>query len=283
MTSPMNAFSRLVPAATRERLSQLLSRAIAQQVAPLVERLGAVEARLGAMEARLSALEKKASTSIRVETVTDVAKEADAARAFWANHPIQDYYRHRQPQTDLVIGEVAKITGGGSVSVLELGCNLGRNLHFLREELSKRGVAVKVRGLDVNAPVIEEGRRSFGFTADELQTADERSLEQLKDGSFDCAFTVSVLDHLPDIQATCRHLLRIAPKLLVFVELDVGATGKVQGSVEGSPIVGFSYSFDYVRILRELGATILVDRPVSLGAGVAGMYRLITATALPQG
>ena len=281
----MNAYPRLFPLAARERLTQAFGRLVAQHLSPVLERLTALDARLAAVESRIGAMETKVaktpSACIRVETVTDIAREADAARAFWAEHPIQDYYRFRQPQTDLVIAEVEKIANEKGISVLELGCNLGRNLHFLREVLSKKGLPVKVRGLDVNGPVIEEGRRSFGFTAAELQIADERSLEQIADGAFDCAFTVSVLDHLPDIRETCRHLLRVAPKLLVFVELDVGASGKVQGTVDGSPIVGFSYSFDYVRILRELGATILVDRPVSLGAGVAGMYRLVTATASP--
>ncbi len=237
--------------------------------------LARLEQAVAALDARVQKLEAQPPPSfVSVTHVADVDREAEDARAYWRDHPLQDYYKVHQPQTDLVIEAIRGLVGDAAAPrVFELGCNVGRNLHFIRQAIPGASVV----GIDVNDRAIAEGRQLFGHSADELRVADETSLSKLESKSFDVAFTVSVLDHLPDPRAATADLLRIARHGVVLLELDVGATGRVQGSVEGREIVGYSYSFDYVRILEELGAKVLENRKDSLGPGVLAQYRLLVA------
>ena len=89
-------------------------------------------------------------------------------------------------------------------SVLEVGANVGRNLHWIRRALPRSAS----RAFDVAGQNVTEGRSLFGFTPDELWVGDERSLTSLPDDYVDLVFTVSVLDHIPDVATSLAEMLR---------------------------------------------------------------------------
>lgn len=216
---------------------------------------------------------------VHVTPIDSLPTEVGLAREYWRTQPLEAYYREHQPQTQLLIDQLLQIGGEAPVtSVFEFGSNMGRNLHFVRAAC---GPGVEVLGMDVNPDAVAAGRQHFGFTSQELRVGDDESLAAIPSDRFDVVCTVSVLDHLPDVATALGHLLRVARRRFVCIELDVGATGKVTGRVAGQEIVGYSYSFPYGDIVRRLGGHVEVDEPVSLGPGILGRYRLLVAVPPP--
>jgi SAM-dependent methyltransferase len=195
-----------------------------------------------------------------------VKRERQRARVFWQASPTNDYYRQFQPQTLLLMHILRSI---GSRSVLELGCNVGRNLYWIKRFLP----GIRVAGLDVNPNAIVAGKALFGFTDDELWVADDDSLTGIGAGSFDAVFTVSVLDHLPEIEDTVRQMLRIAKRRVLLIELALSEFGQINDP----RCIDCSYSHDYVGIFSRLRCDIVSHAPAPLGEGILEHYEFFEA------
>ena len=100
----------------------------------------------------------------------------------------------------LVAGVVASMKPR---SVLEFGCNGGRNLDLIR----KLNPDATYRGVDVNPLNVNRGREIFGL---DLVVGDEHWLKNQPTDSVEVAFTVSVIDHIPFPEESLRQLIRIA-------------------------------------------------------------------------
>jgi SAM-dependent methyltransferase len=200
---------------------------------------------------------------VRPITAQDIADEQVRAREFWRLSPTNLYYRQFAPQTLLLIH---LLRGIGAQSVLEVGCNVGRNLNWIRRYVP----GIHVAGLDVNPDAIVAGREYFGFSEQELWVADDRSLGRLADRSYDAIFTVSVLDHLPEIEETLRHMLRIARQRLFLIELVLPSFGRI----DDPRCIDCSYSHDYLSILRGLACKQVRAEPTPLAEGILEHYQL---------
>jgi len=171
-------------------------------------------------------------------------------------------------------------------SVLEFGCNYGRNLVAIRE----RDPGVRVLGIDVNAAAVARGRRHHGLP---LRIGDERVLRELRGSKFDVAFTVSVLDHVPDPEPILQDLLRIAAKAVLLLEPWLGVEGKIVRDVDGTGTPRetdpYCYSWDYARMLERYAPAHEVSiEPYDLGGPMwSAHYALFTArprrAASPRG
>jgi|GEM_PF-2338548 len=173
--------------------------------------------------------------------------ESAAARHYWASMGLQSGYVRDVPWAHAMADEVLR---SSPRSVLEFGCNFGRNLRAIRA----RDPAVAVVGFDVNAAAIAAGRHTSGL---DLRVGDERDLEVVPDGAIDVAFTLSVLDHLPHPEAALSQLLRLAHDRVLLVEPWLGVEGRVlldtderTGSERQTD--PYCYSWDYCRMLTRL-------------------------------
>jgi len=200
---------------------------------------------------------------VRPITAQDLVDEQLRARDFWRASPTNLYYRQFQPQTLLLLHLVRS---SGARSVLELGCNVGRNLNWIRHSIP----GIRVAGLDVNPDAIAVGRDYFGFNDQQLWVADDTSLARLADDSFDVIFTVSVLDHLPDIEDTLRQMLRIARKRLFLIELVLPTFGRI----DDPRCIDCSYSHDYLAMLQRLPCRRVTVEPAPLAEGILEHYQL---------
>lgn len=174
------------------------------------------------------------------------AGEVEDAKEHWAGDGVRTFYRDTKPWAD----EIVQLTHDlGARSVLEFGCNIGRNLHAIAEKLPD----VRLVGVDINREAVELGREHTGL---DLRYGDERALAEFDAGEFDLVFTVSVLDHIPDIREVCRLLTRCAAKCVYLLEVTLPIEGKVvrhfdhkRGGVRDS--TGASYSWDVARFLKD--------------------------------
>lgn len=194
-------------------------------------------------------------------------EEIRLAKKFWSNYPMDSYYQNFQPQTQILLDNLSDIA---FKNIFEFGCNMGRNLYFVKEFYPN----AKIYGVDVNKKAIREGRKLFGFDKHVLIEGDELYLKQLKSNSFDVVFTISVLDHLPEIEKTLKNLLRIAKKRVILIEL---VFPKI-GTFASKEVVPFSYSHNYLKLLAKISSEhkfkIITQKKVHLGPGILRYYHL---------
>lgn len=183
--------------------------------------------------------------------------EAREARDWWADRKLMGYYMQDQPWTGSLVDAILET---GPRRIVELGCNVGRNLRAIRD----RDANVELVGIDVNAQAVEWGRRKWGL---DLRHGDASLLEA---DAYDLAFTVSVLDHIPDPTDAIEALVFAAPRL-VLVEPWVGIEGPVESH---NP---YTYSWNYLTRLRDLGMAVTDRRfPISKKS-IGPDYRLYKA------
>src|SRR5260370_6213152 len=110
--------------------------------------------------------------------------DMEGVKEFYCDSTAQPfYYEDRPPLYATMVSEL--IASLKPSSILEFGCNAGRNLDLIRRLLPR----ARLVGMDLNRKAIEVGRRRFGL---DLRVADETSLASFPDSSFEVTFTASV-------------------------------------------------------------------------------------------
>ncbi len=176
-----------------------------------------------------------------------VTETADAKK-YWSSLKLQDFYK--QPETHWSRFMAEQILSFRPRSVLEFGCNAGRNLESLR----LRAPTLKLQGIDVNTEAVEFGRRERNL---DLVQADETFFREKADGAFDVVFTVSVLDHLASPKPVLTEMVRVARLAVLLLEPTLGEDGKVVRNIhpstgEGMETTPYTYSWDYEKLSAGL-------------------------------
>lgn len=224
-------------------------------------------------------------SELKLQTTTPDADEDASAKSYWSTTEFQSRgYGKRPPHYAREIARL--IVGLGASSVLEFGCNAGRNLELLGQAAAAAGAPVPRRlGLDINAESIAVGVDEWGL---DLRVGDELMVAEMEPGSWDLVFTVSVIDHIPHPRSALEALARAAGRWLLLLEPHDQHTGRVEqyrsAFVDGEgEVTPFSYVHDYDRLLGELGMTEVLDIPMPTGLARLGpLYRLRLLAADPS-
>jgi SAM-dependent methyltransferase len=202
------------------------------------------------------------------EELTDL--EAKDAKNYWSSLPVPGFYK--QPQThwsEFMADQVLRLKPR---SVLEFGCNVGRNLLAIRE----RAPTLILRGVDINAEAVAFGRQERGL---DLLHGDETFLPAQPNDSFDVIFTVSVIDHLPNPKPVLTEMVRVARLGVLLLEPSLGAEGKVletlspqnEGLTKATP---YSYSWDYAKLVTGLPVEFSKEHYPLSGTSLGAYYWL---------
>ena len=185
------------------------------------------------------------------------------ARSYWAERKLMRYYMEDQPYTAGIVKDVLKT---GPTSVVEFGCNTGRNLAAIR----RVDPTVVLLGIDINAKAVAWGKRTWGL---DLHVGDEAMLESMA-GLFDVAFTCSVIDHLPDPERALRALTGAAHRLLL-VEPWTGTEEALDGE--------YTWSWDIAGRLRDMGMHVTSRKyPITSTSRNGRHYRMFRAEPLAK-
>lgn len=194
---------------------------------------------------------------------TEVAK----AKEFWRQYEVKTWYKVDKPWTSLLANLVRDLK---PKSILEFGSNVGRNLIHIQSEFPE----IKCVGIDINPEAINFGKKS-GL---DLRVGDEKTLYKFNSGEFDLVFTVSVLDHIADINDVCKALLHCASKHIYCLEVTLPVEGKIikhfdhkTGQVKDT--TGASYSWFIDRYIQNHPKVLHIEkRPVYLHDAALGPY-----------
>lgn len=112
-----------------------------------------------------------------------------------------------------------------SASVLEIGCNVGRNLNCLLDH-----GYTKLTGVEINANALAMLRQSFprlAATATLINSPLEEVAPRFRDGQFDVIYTMAVLMHIhPDSDEMFTHIARAASGHVITIEDETFGGGR---------------------------------------------------------
>jgi ubiquinone/menaquinone biosynthesis C-methylase UbiE len=144
-------------------------------------------------------------------------KEKVYAKNVWKNYGVKNFYKKDHPWLSILDDVIGKVK---PKSVLEFGTMVGRNLRYIKS-IDK---SIKCVGIDINKDAISFGKKNYKL---DLRVGDEKQLAAFKDKEFDLVFTVSVLDHIPRIDAICSNLIRCAKKAVFCLEISLPVEGRI--------------------------------------------------------
>jgi SAM-dependent methyltransferase len=102
-------------------------------------------------------------------------------------------------------------------SILEIGCNVGRNLARLHDAGYRRLTGIEISG-DALA-VLRQTYPDLAATAELINAPVEDAIRELADDSIDVIFTMAVLEHIhPDSEWIFDHVARVARSTVVTIE-----------------------------------------------------------------
>jgi len=123
--------------------------------------------------------------------------------------------------------------------ILELGCNVGRNLNFLYNEGFKN-----LYGIEINTEAIQLMKKHYpemSKIASIYNTTIEEKIKEFGNGFFDVVFTMAVLMHIhPKSEMIFSEMSRITNKYLVTMEVEKGVARR-------------NYERNYKLVFEKLG------------------------------
>jgi len=145
-------------------------------------------------------------------------------RTYW-KHPFngsnlpENYLEGKERSQFLV--ELLKRYADSSSVILEIGCNVGRNLNYLFLAGFK-----KLVGIEINKKAIRLLKQSYPELARYAKIYNkpvEEVITGFKNGAFDIVFTMAVLQHIhPDSEFIFSEIARVTNRFLVTIEDERG-------------------------------------------------------------
>lgn len=108
-------------------------------------------------------------------------------------------------------------------SILEIGCNVGRNLNYL----FSAGFD-KLTGIEISEDAVVLMKKSYPRIAKNAKIINkpvEDAIENFKENEFDIVFTMAVLEHIhPDSDFLFSEMVRITNRYLITIEDERGVS-----------------------------------------------------------
>ena len=148
--------------------------------------------------------------------------------AFWrdpdkVNRP--EEYLNQEARSRFLLEFLAPYLGSGGrdPSILEIGCNVGRNLAHLHGAGYRR-----LTGIEINGEALVVLRATYpemAASASLINASVEDAISKLPSGSMDIVFTMAVLEHIhPDSEWIFDEIVRVAGSTVVTVEDEQGVS-----------------------------------------------------------
>lgn len=129
------------------------------------------------------------------------------------------YLEQGSDETSEFIADTISEYEGGSASVLELGCNVGRHLNLLCE----RGFS-ELYGIDISEAALDTMADHYPDLSSVVTTVCsplETELPKMEDNAFDAVYSVAVLMHIAsDSEFVFEEIARVCSGTLITIEAE---------------------------------------------------------------
>lgn len=119
--------------------------------------------------------------------------------------------------------ELMKKYAKPNAKILEIGCNVGRNLNYLFQYGFKN-----LEGIEISEGAVQLLKQSYPEMANHTKIYNvpiEEVIRDFKDGQFDVVFTMAVLEHIhTDSEWIFPEMVRITRDFLITIEDERGIT-----------------------------------------------------------
>lgn len=157
--------------------------------------------------------------------VTYRPKSRDELHRYWREPPdgrnlLQDYYLQGKERSQLLV-KIMERYAAPNARILEIGCNVGRNLNylFLAGFKNLEGLEISEKAVELMKQVYPEMARNT-----KIYTAPvEEIIREFRDCEFDVVFTMGVLEHIhKDSEWIFPEVTRITKEFLITLEDERG-------------------------------------------------------------
>jgi len=177
--------------------------------------------------------------------------QAEAAR-YWSTRPGDGKngyvsYTMGTERSEFLVA-VFRVHVGFADSIVEVGCNVGRNLYHLH-----RAGYENLTGIDINRAAIEHGRSLYGMQADLIHAS---AVDYFKNAGCDVVFSMAALEHINDNDVF--EGIAVSAKTIITIEYE---------EESGSRRI---YPRDYAQMFGAYGFNCIESRKISDVAGIEG-------------
>lgn len=147
----------------------------------------------------------------------------DQVQNYWKNPNDPEYNSPKlylesdTKNTKILLDIVNEYFDNKEIKILELGCNVGRNINKLFESGFKNLFAI-----EINSEAIKLMKKSFPDTFSSttiFESSIESKIKEFSDDQFDLVFSMAVLMHVhKDSNWIFQHIARISKKNLIIME-----------------------------------------------------------------
>lgn len=154
------------------------------------------------------------------DLIGDVDMSKDKIHEYWRDPAIPQGYFKGEVRSRYAV-DVIKDYANADSAILEIGCNVGRNLRSLHQAGFKN-----LAGIEINSKAVELFKKKYKLPIVVYNSPIEKKMKDFEDKQFDVVYTMAVLEHIhPESEWIFKEMERIA-KVLVIIEDEVGKDWK---------------------------------------------------------
>lgn len=140
---------------------------------------------------------------------------------------IHEYWKHKsEPETYIkpkkrseFLGKYVKKYAKSPDSILEIGCNVGRNLNYLYQEGYH-----KLTGIEISDEAVKLLKKTYPAMAKQAEiicSPIEEIIQTIPESNYHLAFTMAVLEHIhPDSEWVFEEIARVTGQYLITIEAE---------------------------------------------------------------
>ncbi|MCP3029930.1 class I SAM-dependent methyltransferase [Halobacillus sp. A1] len=140
---------------------------------------------------------------------------------YWVKSSTPDLYAQRVERSEFLTKHVKKYVAKKG-KVLEVGCNVGRNLNHLFSHGYK-----DVTGIEISEQAVKAMKKTYPQLAKKaniIHSPVENVIKKLPTDGFDLVFSMAVLEHIhPDSDWILEEIARISGEYLITIEAETAA------------------------------------------------------------
>lgn len=149
-------------------------------------------------------------------------KGLDEIHSYWKspgdgkNRPDEYLEAQISPRSEFLVDLIKKLVDADA-TILEIGCNVGRNLNYLYEA----GFS-NLEAIEISEPAVQKLRETYPEMARDIKIHNmpvEDIIKQLESSRYDIVFTMAVLEHIhSESEWIFADMARITKNILVTIE-----------------------------------------------------------------